>query len=178
MANPFGVPEHYVADLVGYSARHELRLLVEVKAGAFWASQDLAAWDEQDWQENFFQELTETWFPDPAKPSAEPATWHNDYYFMLVTPRQIALWRPGAAPRRAPDIIVDASAVLERQLDVQRFPLSRLDERNLESVVYSWLMFSQFKPKQQLIDEPAQRWLVDTGLYEAIYHGDIQLQAA
>ena len=177
MANLFGVAEHYAADLVGYSAQHELRLLVEVKAGRYWAAKDLATWTDEGW-EDFFQEVTGAWFPSSNKPAPDPRTWTTPWYFMLVTPRQTALWQPGASHWRRPDYIVESSAVLARQLDTARFPLAQLDKWDLESVVQSWLTFSQLKTEPQLLEEAAQQWLVESGLYTAIFHGNIQRQTA
>ena len=176
MANSFGVAEHYEADLLGYSAQHELRLLVEVQAGRYWAAKDLTTWTDEDW-EDFFQEETSAWFPSSNKPTTDPRTWTTPWFFLLVTPRQTALWQPGASHWRRPDYIIATITILDKRIDTQRFPLETLDTQQLAGTVHDWLLLTQFATNDKLSADPKQSWLVASGLYAAIYRGDIVQQA-
>ncbi|GAA4007708.1 hypothetical protein GCM10022408_19660 [Hymenobacter fastidiosus] len=101
-----------------------------------------------------------------------------DCYFLLVTPERMLLFAPGDPELGTQIVGADSTAVLQRQLDTTRFPLRQLDEQQLVSAVYSWLMFSQFKTADELLADPAQQWLVTSGLHATIFHGDIQQEAA
>ncbi|MBT2558428.1 hypothetical protein J7E24_11580 [Hymenobacter sp. ISL-91] len=143
-------------DIIVYSASQEPRLLVEVKV----RQPVTNSTDSEHWPSEIRQQFG-----------------RFDCYFLLVTPERMALFLPGDPSGGSTMVWADSSSVLREQLDTEKFPLQQLDRQQLVSVVYSWLMFSQFTPTEELLADPAQQWLVNSGLHEVIFHGDIQ-QAA
>ncbi len=140
-------------DIVVYSADGQPRLLVEVKSR-----------------------------PDGVVDEAHPdwpmeirrAHGHFDCYFLLVTPERMLLFLPGDPANGARIYAAESPAVLRQQLDTERHPLRQLDEQQLTSLVHWWLMFSQYETPDTLQQDPAQRWLVESGLHAAILRGNVQ----
>lgn len=147
--------ETFRPDLVVFSADQKTRLIVELKAHTRLHS------NKTDWLPTVHQQYS------------QPGC-----YFLFVTPERLFLWLPDAEPSAEPAFALDAKQVLAGRLDTQRFPLNRLSGQELESVVYSWLLFTLFKSEEELLADPDQRWLVQSGLHRLIYHGDIARQAA
>lgn len=143
-------------DIVVYSASQETRLLVEVKAR---------------------QPVTENTDAEIWPVEIRQQFGRFDCYFLLVTPERMLLFLPGDPTRGNALVGANPSLVLRGQLNTEKFPLQQLDEYQLISTVYSWLMFSQYTAEDELLADPAQQWLVNSGLHKAIFHGDIQ-QAA
>ena len=120
-------------------------------------------------------------------------------YVLLVTPERMVLWPPqsSVAPSVSPSVspsgapsgrlsvsayqgasVTKASAeVLANYLSIERYPLGALSEEELSLVVSSWLGSVIFKPETTLLELPAQAWLVQSGLYAAIYRGFIRRHA-
>ncbi|MBC8085192.1 MAG: hypothetical protein H7Z21_18505 [Hymenobacter sp.] len=142
-------------DLVVYSTDQKPRLIVELKAATRLRSSETG------------------WLSAVHQHYSQPGC-----YFLIVTPETLLLWLPDAESGAEPAFAVDAEQVLAGRLDTQRFPLSRLSGQELESVVYSWLLFTLFKSAQELLADPNQRWLVQSGLHALIYQGDVMRQAA
>lgn len=139
--------------IIVYSADGQPRLLVEVKV----RPNGIVDEDHPDWPMEIRR-----------------AQGHFDCYFLLVTPERMILFLPGDPAFGGRLYGADSAAVLRRQLDTGRFPLRALDEQQLTSLVHWWLMFSQFESADTLQQDPAQRWLVESGLHTAILRGNIQ----
>ncbi|GGF09143.1 hypothetical protein [Hymenobacter cavernae] len=148
---------HLRSDIMVYSADQQLQLLVEVKARPLHPVNEL----DLEWSYEVRSEYG-----------------HFDCYFLLVTPERMLLFTPGELGKGSEVFSADSTAVLSRQLDTNRFPLRQLDGVELASLVYSWLMFTQFKSEEELLADPNQQWVVKLGLHAAIFHGDIQQEAA
>lgn len=139
-------------DFVVTSADGEVRLLVEVKTR------------------------------NPAYMSDNEDVWPNELrreygqytcYFLLVTAERMLLFLPGDPAMGPLMVSKESSAVLAPYLNVERFPLRLLGELELGGVVRSWLGSVMFKPATVLLAEPAQAWLVESGLHTQIYQGYI-----
>lgn len=96
----------------------------------------------------------------------------QDSYLMLVNPGKFWLWNSTSTVDE-PIYEGETPSLLANYIDLQKVPLSQLDERGLISVVYSWLGSIIFKPATTLLTLPTQKWLVDSGLHEHIYRGYI-----
>jgi hypothetical protein len=144
-------------DIIVYSADREVRLLVEVKSRLPIGANK----QQQNWPIEIRQQYG-----------------HFNCYFLLVTPERMILFLPGDPIKGTQVIAKDSTEVLQQRLDIKRFPLQELSHDSLESVVSSWLLFTLFKPADVVRNDPAQSWVVTSGLHEAIYRGDIVEAAA
>ena len=142
-------------NFIAYSAEHQPRLVVEVKLSAHLRQ------NESNWLQNIRQQYGQ-----------------NNCYFLFATPEQLFLWLPETNSTAMPDYTKDAEAVLAERVDMNRFPLNSLNNNQLESIIYAWLMLAQFTPAEQVQANPAQSWLIASGLHAAIYRGDLTRQAA
>lgn len=104
-------------------------------------------------------------------------TLQQPSYLMLVNAGRFWLWNTVSLVDE-PIYEGETPALLANYIDLQKVPLSRLDERGLISVVYSWLGSILFKPAATLLTLPAQKWLVDSGLHAHIYRGYIHQEKA
>lgn len=100
-------------------------------------------------------------------------------YFLLVTPEAMTLWPPASASsgesiRQGASRRVPSAEVLANYLAIERYPLVALSEQELSLIVSSWLGSVMFKPATTLSAMPAQAWLVESGLHQAIYRGYVQ----
>ncbi len=143
-------------DFIVTNERGEARLLIEVKAR--------------------MPASTATETVRPAELRREYGQF--DCYFLLVTAEQILLFSPGDPADGARVYAHDASAVLAGYLTIERFPLAALGGLKLSAVVRSWLGSVIFKPRAVLLNDPAQAWLVESGLYAQIHRGYIRREQA
>lgn len=158
-------------DLLGYSTNGQLQLVVEIKARVQKGAIVLA----REWLHKVGQE----------QPSL---------YALFVTPEFILLRLPSnkrlASPvfvairqasimqlyERLPndfDYAVNAMACLDVAIDTQRIPLQKLVIGGLERVINSWLNSVLLLPAGELQQQPAQSWLVESGLHEVLANGTI-----
>jgi hypothetical protein len=95
-------------------------------------------------------------------------------YFLLVLPDFTYLWRSKdlANIESPPDYKVETQAVLADYLRRLPKPLSEISEYSLEILVNSWLKDVVSLPLSG-VDNPAQRWIVESGLYQAIKKGAV-----
>jgi len=95
-------------------------------------------------------------------------------YFMLVTPEQVFLWKPGLEGAEAPpDFVGDAGSILS---EYKRFgnQTGKPSGPALDSLVFAWLT--------ELLDKPdsssAPDWIRGSGLVEAIRGTHLETQTA
>lgn len=95
-------------------------------------------------------------------------------YFLLVLPDYIYLWRSKdlANIENPPDYKVETQVVLADYLQSLSRPLREISEYSLELLVNSWLRDVVNLP-QLVQDDPGQRWLIESGLYNAIQKGSV-----
>lgn len=143
-------------DLMVYTKDNEPSVVVEVKnkrgASSDWASQ---------FRRNL---LMHGGFP-PAP------------FFLLVTPDQLYLWKDAVAdPEARPTEAPSTRTAFQPFLDL--LPSDELDELSLELVTQAWL--SSLAELTDLPDEfsAQNRWLIDSGLYESVRGGHIELEPA
>jgi hypothetical protein len=93
-------------------------------------------------------------------------------YFLLVLPDHIYLWRSKDPSNieSPPDYKVETQAVLADYLQRLPRPLNEISEYSLELLVNSWLK-DLVSLSQGELDDPVQRWIVESGLYDAIKKG-------
>lgn len=145
-------------DFIVSSATGENRLLVEVKK----------------------------WAPTPMQSGQHAVVNHqreqiglSNCYYLLVTPERMTLWPPSAAAHsdsvlRSATRQVLSVEVLADYLAIERYPLTTLSEQELSLIVSSWLGSVMFKPAETLLSMPAQAWLVQSGVHEAIHRGYVR----
>ncbi len=97
-------------------------------------------------------------------------------FFLLALPERFYLWKdaPSQTPV-PPNYEEDAQEVLRPYLEKIHIPLANLSENSFELLVQSWLedlISSDREPP------PAQQWLKESGLYDAIRNGSIRIQGS
>ena len=100
-------------------------------------------------------------------------------YFLLVLPDFFYLWTDAtsASDLAPPHYQIKVTEVLSPYFDQSTQSLNDLSEYSLELLVTSWL--------ENLVNTELQRdevglnlqWLFDSGLYEAITHGSVAIEA-
>jgi hypothetical protein len=142
------------ADYLVRSSEDRIQLLVEVKtkipASREWASR-----------------MRRNLFTHVPLPRAK--------FFLLALPERFYLWKD-AAPEAAvpPDYEVDAKEVLKPYLEKLQTPLLQLSPSSFELLVGSWLEDLVHADLDGARLAPSQKWLIDSGLYDAIRHGSIE----
>ena len=147
-----------LADILVQSPDHTIALVAEVKTkmapSVEWASQ---------MRRNLYAHL-----------SLPPSR-----FFLLALPERFFLWKD-ASPLAVvpPDYQVDAREVLGRYAEQLRVPLSTLSEASFELLVRSWLedLISANLNRGEIAE--SLPWVVESGLYDAIKHGSLKLQAS
>ena len=100
-------------------------------------------------------------------------------YFLLVLPDFFCLWKDAMfinelAP---PAYHIKAAEVLASYLDPSTQSLTNLTEYSLELLVTSWLEDLVGTELRRDTVGPHLQWLFDSGLYEAIRHGSVMVEA-
>ena len=98
-------------------------------------------------------------------------------YFLLVLPDFLYLWTDPAPVNDTarPEYKVEAAEVLAPYLKSKR-SLESLSGYGLELLTLSWLEDVVRNDLQQDSENSTLKWLFDSGLYEAIRHGSIELE--
>lgn len=159
------------ADLLGYDADGTLQLVIELKPRMQSGAMATAG----------------QWFQDIGQQRPE-------LYALFITPEYILLRMPAGRRLSEPrlllmramlkaqlferirgemDYAVGADASLDMAIDTQRVPLQKLDPLGLQRVVESWLDSCLATPAAKLTELPAQGWLVNSGLHQALQKGQI-----
>lgn len=100
-------------------------------------------------------------------------------FFLLVLPDFLYLWAD-AKPKNDladPDYTIDSDKVLAPYLKSNQSP-NGLSGFGLELLATSWLNDLVRTDLQRDSAGPDCQWLIDSGLYEAIAHGSVELEAA
>ena len=100
-------------------------------------------------------------------------------YFLLVLPDFFYLWTDAVSvPDLAPPAYhMKAAEVLAPYLDQFTQSLTDLSEYSLELLVTSWLEDLVGTDLRRDTVGPHLQWLFDSGLYEAIAHGSVTVEA-
>ena len=146
------------ADVAVYGSDGQLQLVVEIKA----RSGASAEW---------VIHLRRNLLSHAAIPLAP--------YFLLALPDFFYLWTDAASANHEakPDYQIEASELLAPYLDPTIPPLSELSGYGLELVVTSWLGDVVHTELRRDTLGPNLQWLLDSGLYEAIKHGSLAIEA-
>ena len=147
------------ADIVIYSPDNRLQLVAEVKGKAGATS---------EWAVQMRRNL--------KAHSAIPPT----RFFLLATPERFYIWKNGSeSPDEAePDEVVDARPIFDSYIKNTQISRDQISDSGLELILTSWLS-SLVNSKLSRESVPAsQKWIFDSGLYEAIRHGSIETEAS
>jgi hypothetical protein len=98
-------------------------------------------------------------------------------FFLLALPERFFLWK-NAPPMETtpPDYEIDTQQVLQPYLAKLQTSLSALSENGFELLIRSWLEDVVNSPPDSARLGQANRWLVESGLYEAIRQGSIKAE--
>lgn len=146
------------ADIAVYDPDRQLQLVVEIKnrpgASAEWATR---------LRHNL---LVHSFIPRTP-------------YFLLALPDFFYLWTDAlsASNLAKPNYKIKATEVLAPYLDQLPWALNDLSKYGFEMIMTSWL--ERIVHTDLEIDEvgPNLQWLFDSGLYEAISHGSVAIEA-
>ena len=148
-----------LADIAVYSPDHRLQLIVEVKgktdAGPEWAAK-----------------MRRNLLVHSIIPSSP--------FFLLAAPDHFYLWRngTGSAAEKLPDFVVDSRAIVDPYISNTSISPQRISDSSLELILTSWLtalVNSSLSPEGVA---PTEKWLFDSGLYEAIKNGLVETEAS
>jgi len=100
-------------------------------------------------------------------------------YFLLALPDFFYLWTDALSVHELapPAYQIKATEVLAPYLDQTTQSLKDLSEYGLELLVTSWLADVVEAELRRDMVGPHLQWLFDSGLYEAIRHGSITIEA-
>lgn len=146
------------ADIAVYDRKYSLQLVGEVQ-GRLRAS--------EEWIRQLREYLLET----QVIPRAP--------YFLLALPDKFYLWTPGTSgdPQAPPDYRIDAQQALAHYMRGWENALERIYPSSLEMLVSSWLqdLASLDRRREEV---PDSDWLFDSGLYDAIRGGRVDIDVA
>jgi hypothetical protein len=147
------------ADIAVFSPDRNLKLIVEVKgnrgATAEWASQ-----------------LRRNLIAHEAIPRSP--------FFMLALPDKLYLWRNGsdAIDSRPADFVADSEPIISAYLDDRSPSPMESGGHGLDLIFASWLNLLTIMPLTEEMAAPHERWLLDSGLYDAIKNGSVETAAS
>jgi len=98
------------------------------------------------------------------------------YFLLAVLPDYLFLWRPQdkLILDQAPDYAVRAGDILKEYLDRLSTSPETASEYDYEHLVGSWLEeIARSVPS----DDASLKWLYESGLYDAVKHGSVVMQA-
>ncbi len=149
---------HSQADMAVYSPNEGIQLAVEVKS-------KLGA--SPEWARQMHQNLL-IYAVIPETP-----------YFLLVLPDFIYLWKNTHLSEQdnLPDYQVETKTVLAPYTRGLTKSLNEMTEYSLEMLVDSWL--NELTHHRSLDrQDPTQKWLIDSGLFDAINRGTVVTELA
>ena len=101
-------------------------------------------------------------------------------YFLMVFPNKFYLWTDVEAHREQsePTYIIDARPILQPYFERAGVTADQISKQSLELIIVSWLgeIIHAEKPPEDLNN--SQRWLIDSGLYNALVGGKFEHEAA
>jgi hypothetical protein len=100
-------------------------------------------------------------------------------YFLMVFPDRFYLWTDAdvQSEQSEPTYTVDAHPILQPYFERAGVTADQISSQSLELIIESWLwgiIHSEKSPES--LDE-SQRWLVDSGLYDALAGGKFEYEA-
>jgi hypothetical protein len=148
-----------LADIAVYSPDNRLQLIAEVK-GKTGATPEWAA----QMRRNLL-----------AHSSIPPVR-----FFLLATPEHFYFWKDGSDSLEAkpPDSVVDARHIVDPYIKNTRISREQMSDSSLQLILTSWLSFLVNSKLTAESVPPSEKWLFDSGLYEAIRHGSIETEAS
>ena len=98
-------------------------------------------------------------------------------YFLLVLPDYLYLWTGASSADilANPEYKVEAAEVFAPYLK-SNLSLNDLSRYGLELLTNSWLQDLLHKDSGHDPDDGSSQWLIDSGLYEAISNGSVELE--
>ena len=147
-----------LADIAVYSPDNRLQLIAEVKgktgATAEWAAQ-----------------MRRNLLAHSAIPPAR--------FFLLATPEHFYFWKDGSesVEAQAPDSVLDARHIIDPYIQDTRISRDQISDSSLQLILTSWLSFLTNSNLTAANAPLSEKWIFDSGLYEAIRHGSIQTEA-
>jgi hypothetical protein len=148
-----------LADIAVYSPDHQLQLVVEVKGKTDATPQ---------WAAQLRRNLLAHSIIPPAP------------FFLLAARDHFYLWRNGTAmfDNKLPDYVVDSRPIVAPYINNTPLKLERIGDSSLQLIISSWLnLLVNSKLSMESI-EPAEKWLFDSGLYDAIKEGSVEPQSS
>ena len=100
-------------------------------------------------------------------------------YFLLALPDFFYLWTDAisASNLAKPNYKIEATEILSPYLDQLPWSLNDLSRYSFEMIMTSWLAGIVHTDLQPDKVDPNLQWLFDSGLYEAISHGSVAIEA-
>jgi hypothetical protein len=147
------------ADIAVYSPDRELKLVVEVKGKTDATPQ---------WAARMRRNLLAHSIIPPAP------------FFLLAAREHFYLWRNGTTvfDAKLPDYVVDSRPIVAPYIKNTPIRLERMGDSSLQLIMTSWLsglVNSKLSPESA---EPAEKWIFDSGLYDAIKEGSVEPQSS
>jgi hypothetical protein len=148
-----------LADIAVYSPDNRLQLIAEVK-GKTGATPEWAA------------QMRRNLLAHSAIPPSR--------FFLLATPEHFYLWKDGSeSPEmKAPHSIVDARPIVDPYIKDTLISREQISDSSLQLILTSWLSSLVNSKLTAESVGPSEKWLFDSGLYEAIRHGSIETEAS
>lgn len=148
-----------LADIAVYSPDHQLQLIVEVKG-------------KNDASPEWATKMRRNLMVHSIIPSSP--------FFLLAGPDHFYLWRNGteSPAEKPPDYIVDSRAIVDPYISNTSIAPDRISDSSLQLILTSWLnglVNSRLSPERVA---PTDKWLFESGLYEAIKNGLIETEAS
>ncbi|HEY9749654.1 MAG TPA: hypothetical protein V6C63_13300 [Allocoleopsis sp.] len=99
-------------------------------------------------------------------------------YFLMVFPDRFYLWTNVEAhlEQSEPTYTIDARPILQPYFEQAGVTAEQISGQSLELIVASWL--GEIMHSEQPLENQAQRWLVDSGLYAALADGRFEREMA
>ena len=146
------------ADIEVYSEDNKLKLVVEVKSmhgtSPEWAAQ-----------------MRRNLLVHSAVPRAP--------FFLLALPDHLYLWKDGSdsTDARPADFVIDSAPILSSYMNDAE-TIGTTGSGELELIFASWLNLLTIAQLSEDLAAPHERWLLESGLYEAIKNGSVQTEAS
>jgi len=102
-------------------------------------------------------------------------------YFMMAFPDRFYLWTDAEVAhldRSEPTYTIDARPLLQPYFERAGVAAEKISEHSLELIVASWLGEIIHAEKTPEAADKSQRWLIDSGLYNALAGGKFEHGAA
>lgn len=148
-----------LADINVYSPDNQLQLVVEVKS----KSGSTAEWAAQMRRNLVAHSVV------PRSP-----------FFLLALPDRFYLWKNGSetSQSRPADFVVDSKPIVAPFLGDEEIAPEELSGRDLELIIKSWLSQLTISRISEREAAPHEKWLLDSGLYQAIKDGSVKTEAS